>query len=322
MTKTTLIKKQSFFGMKFEDVFTEENIFTDDLKKSALTTNPTPIPEIDLVYVLAARTTALSQIADIELIHQNKRKADEFDLVDDINRLKLGIEVAIQVCALRAGKQPEELTESDYVIPIFYNGRTIHNEDLKKALRDPALQKQLGKEPLPYYPARLFIISAIFNPRKTNIGQNTVAQAQSFRYYLEHHPHQHIAVVSSAFHLPRVARTFGQDSPQMDETFLDPEMSPSPSNSLCDIKLYLYGVHKNEVRNGIKIDLRGENDAMQNYSSGRQPSISRYLSKNVFFTDQELFSYKSLAKALFWSKQANNSDNKIKEETEAHTISI
>ncbi|WP_133138312.1 hypothetical protein [Legionella tucsonensis] len=297
--------------MKFEDVFTEENIFTRDLKKSALTTNPTPTPEIDLVYVLAARTTVLSQIADVELIQQNKRKEEEFDRVDDIHRMKLGIEIATQVCALRAGKKPEELTENDYVIPIFYNGRKIHNEDLKKALKDPELQKKLGQEPLPYYPARLFTIAPLYNPRKSSIGQNTLTQAQSFRHYLEHHAHKHIAVVSSAFHLPRVARTFGLDSPQMDDAFMDEKSESNPLHSLGDIQLYLHGVHKNEARNGITLDLIGENNAMQNYSSGNNPSISRYLSRNVFFTNEDMLSYKSLAKAIFWNKHTKGASQQI-----------
>src|SRR3990167_6899558 len=245
MPKTTSIHSQSFFGMQYSDVFSEENVFTNDLKKSAFTRNPTPIPEIDLVYVLSARTTSLSQIADIELLLQNKRKEEEFDLVDDIHRMRLGIEIAIQVCALRAGKKPDQLIEADYVVPIFYNGRKIHNYDLKKALSNPELQKQLGKEPLPYYPARLFTISAIYNPRRNTMGQNTVGQAQSFRNYLEHHAHEHVAVVSSAFHLPRVGRTLGLDSPQMDESLSGQEMGTRAPNLLCDIKLYLYGVHKN-----------------------------------------------------------------------------
>ncbi len=303
--------------MNFEDVFTEENIFTRDLKKSALTKNPTPIPEIDLVYVLAARTTVLSQIADVELIQQNKRKEEEFDCVDDIHRLKLGIEIATQVCALRAGKKPEKLTENDYVIPIFYNGRKIHNEDLKKALRNPQQQQKIGLEPLPYYPARLFTISPLYHPRKNNIGQNTVAQAQSFRHYLEHHAHKHIAVVSSAFHLPRAARTFGLDSPQMDEA-LDLESELSPSHSLSDVQLFLYGVHKNEARNGIKMDLIGENDAMKNYSSGDNPSISRYLSRNVFFTNEDILAYKSFAQALFWSKHTKTVTQQITATEETH----
>ncbi|WP_147292320.1 YdcF family protein [Legionella hackeliae] len=314
MSQKNTASTQLFFGMEFKEVFSEENIFTDDLKKSALTQNPTPIPEIDLVYVLAARTTVLSRIADIELVQMSKRNEDEFDLVDDIHRMKLGIELAIQVCALRAGKNPEELTEKDYVIPIFYNGRAIHNEDLKRALRDPELQKQLGKEPLPYYPARLFTISALYNPRKKAQGQNTIAQAQSFRDYLEHHHHEHVAIVSSAFHLPRVARTLGLDSPQMDEVFMEPDRGFRFPDSIGHVKLYLYGVHKNEARKGIKLDLLGENDAMKNYSSGQAPSISRYRSKNVFFTDAEIFSYRSLAKAIFWSKHANHrEDNTIPE---------
>lgn len=42
--------------MKFKDVFAIENVFTDDLRKNALTNNLTPIPEIDLVYILSARS--------------------------------------------------------------------------------------------------------------------------------------------------------------------------------------------------------------------------------------------------------------------------
>ncbi|WED42364.1 hypothetical protein [Legionella cardiaca] len=62
-----------------------------------------------------------------------------------------------------------------------------------------------------------------------------------------------------------------------------------------------FGVHKNEARNGIKLDLIGENDAMKNYSSGQTPSISRHISKNVFFTDAEIFSYQSFARSVFWN---------------------
>ena len=313
----------SFFGSTFSDVFTKENVFTDDLRKSALTENPTPRSEIDLVYVLSARTTVFSQIADVELLQQNKRQQEAFDLVDDIHRMRLGIEIATQVCALRAGKKPEELTDKDYVIPIFYNGRPIHNENLKRALKHPELQKKLGRDSLPYYPARLFTISPIYNPRRNAMGQNTVGQAQSFRNYLEHHSHEHIAVVSSAFHLPRVGRTLGLDSPQMDETYLEEDVAAkivawrsNPfirdkgnldqqktkyPNPLDHLKLYLFGVHKNEARNGIALDLTGENNAMQQYSSGPTPSISRWLSKNVFFTDADAYSYESLALARTWN---------------------
>jgi len=336
------INYTSFFGSKFSDVFTEKNVFTEDLRKSALTENPTPMAEIDLVYVLSARTTALSQIADIELLQQNKRQQSEFDFVDDIHRMRLGIEIATQVCALRAGKNPEELTDKDYVIPIFYNGRPIHNADLKSALKNPELQKQLGKDPLPYYPARLFTISAIYNPRRNTMGQNTVGQAQSFRNYLEYHAHEHVAVVSSAFHLPRVGRTLGLDSPQMDEAYLDEDLAAkivkwrsNPfirdnanldkqqtkyANPLDNLKLYLFGVHKNEARNGIKLDLIGEHNAMQQYSYGPTPSISRFLSKNVFFTDTDFLSCKSLATAITWNRCNDGGDTVIAEEEPTHTF--
>ncbi|MCC5015776.1 hypothetical protein [Legionella sp. 31fI33] len=97
----------------------------------------------------------------------------------------------------------------------------------------------------------------------------------------------------------------------MDDSFMDQEAELSSTHSLSDIQLYLYGVHKNEARNGIKLDLIGENDAMQNYSSGNNPSISRDLSRNVFFTNEEILAYKSLAKARFWSKHTQGGTHQI-----------
>ena len=280
-----------FFGMKFHDYFNSHDGFTDDLRKSSYTKNPTIVPDIDLVYVLSGRTTALGSDAD-----GLKR---EFDPSDDWERLCEGIRIAITINALRANKKVEELTIEDYVTPIFYNGRTIHNNDLKKAL-----QRNL----LPYYPKELFIIDSI-NP------ENTIGQIQSFNKYLSNHHHENVAVVSSAYHLSRVARTIGLDSPQVtNENILEGRIN-NPfekwiDSPLSTLKLFLYGVHKNEKRSGMIFDISGERSAMQRYSSGENPSISKYSSKNVFFTNEDRDIYKSFSRVLFWGNRVVESEDK------------
>ena len=272
-----------FFGMKFHDYFNSNDGFTDNLRKSSYTKNPTIVPEIDLVYVLSGRATALGADADGLM--------REFDSLDDWDRLCEGIRIATTINALRANKKVEVLTIEDYVTPIFYNGRTIHNNDLKKAL-----QRNL----LPY-PKELFIIDSI-NPG------TTIGQIQSFNKYLSNHHHENVAVVSSAYHLPRVARTIGLDSPQVSNQPILEQRMNNPfekwiDSPLSTLKLFLYGVHKNENRPGMALDLSGEHGAMQRYSSGENPSISKYSSKNVFFTNEDRDIYMSFSRALFWANR-------------------
>jgi len=279
-----------FFGMKFDAVFNSNDPFTDDLRKSAYTKNPTIVPDLDLVYVLSGRTTALGTDAD-----GLKR---EFDPADDLARLCEGIRIATTINALRANKRIDELALKDYVTPIYYNGRAIHNNDLKEALH---------RNLLPYYPKELFIIDSI-NP------ENTIGQIQSFTKYLSNNHHENVAVVSSAYHLPRVARTIGLDSPQVTnedslESIITNPLETWIDSPLSKLKLFLYGVHKNEKRPGMTFDLLGEHGAMQRYSSGTTPFIAKYQSKNVFFTDEDRHIYKSFAASLFWSNRAVTSEH-------------
>ena len=274
-----------FFGMDFPYPFEKQDLFTDDLRMSAYTENPTIIPDIDLVYVLSGRSTVLGADAD-----GLKRACDP---LDDLERLREGIRIATIINSLRANKRVDELHVEDYLIPIFYNGRTIHNKDLEEALQCDLL---------PYYPKELFIIDPI-KP------ENTIGQIQSFANYLSSHHHKNVAIVSSAYHLPRVARMIALDSPQVtNENSLDDLMTnplaKSSDSPLSALKLFLYGIHKHEKRPGIQYDLIGEQDAMQRYSSGPTPSIAKYRSKNVFFTDEDRCIYTSFAASLFWGNRA------------------
>jgi len=147
-----------FYGVALDDSFPED-IFTDDLRKSALTQNPTIIPEIDCVWVLSGRSTVLGNDAD-----GLKR---EFDHADDLRRMSEGVRIATSVNLLRAGKKDVgQLAKEEWIIPIFYNGRKIHNQDLKKAIATGKIS----------YPAHLFIIEDI-EP------ENTIGQISSFKNY-------------------------------------------------------------------------------------------------------------------------------------------
>lgn len=174
--------------------------------------------------------------------------------------------------ALRARKELNRLTSAEHVTPIFYNGRAIHNQHLRQALKQGLLD----------YPEELFIIRDIF-------PENTIGQIQSFKEYIAHNQHTNVAVVSSGYHLARVARAIGQDSPQSGD-----------EHAIGQLNIFLFGVHKNEKRPGIADDLYGEYDAMRRYSSGVEPSISRLQSKNVFFNDEDFHASIHFNRAMFW----------------------
>ncbi len=56
-----------FYGLRFGSIFSKEDLYTDYIKKSTFSQNPTPIAETSLIYVLSSRVTALGNIADVEL---------------------------------------------------------------------------------------------------------------------------------------------------------------------------------------------------------------------------------------------------------------
>lgn len=282
-----------FYGVTLDDSFPED-IFTDDLRKSALTQNPTIIPEIDYVWVLSGRSTILGNDAD-----GLKR---EFDHADDLGRMSEGVRIATRVNLLRAGKEDVgQLTEQEWVTPIFYNGRKIHNQDLKKAIAEGKIS----------YPDHLFIIEDI-DP------ENIIGQIRSFKNYFSFQSEnvKNIAVVSSAYHIPRVARTIGNTSPQTEVEkvyFWQPyrigqapvEITVEEDHPIRQFNFLLFGVYKQEKRPGIVDDLRGECRAMLSYSSGERPSIARQQSNNTFFNDGDIYGFKSFKRALFWHRAAD-----------------
>ncbi|MDX2346106.1 MAG: hypothetical protein QNK11_04465 [Legionella sp.] len=134
----------------------QKNIFEDDLRRVLLAQEPKVTPDMDLVWVLAGRTSVLG--GNVDKLNR------AFDPNDDYLRVMRGIEIADEINALRAGKAVQDLTDEDRVTPIFYNGRTDHNQDLEEALITGKLK----------YPAKLFKIAPI-SP------ENTIGQIKGFK---------------------------------------------------------------------------------------------------------------------------------------------
>ena len=236
-------------------MLTNTNIFRTDIKKvhdesNAIENLLLLYSTIDLVYVLAGRGSALKKPID---------NADIADPEDDYHRMVYGIEIAKKIYAAKG-----------LMVPFFYNGRTLHNIHLREALEQGIFD----------YPKELFIISEI-DPG------NTIGQAKSFQKFLQFRkdPTSVIAIVSSAYHLPRVARTFGKKSPTIKSTFQNNEESVLEKSHLL-----LFGIDRCYKRPGVEKDIECEIDAMKNYSSGERakPTISRYQGDNTFLNDTDV----------------------------------
>ncbi len=230
----------------------EYHLFHDDLRKvhdaeHSIESLPQIYKCIDLVYVLSGRGSALklsidhTQVADPE---------------DDYHRMLKGIEIAKKIYASKGVR-----------VPIFYNGRKLHNEHLIEALKRGIFD----------YPKELFIICPI-------VPENTIGQAKSFKsfLFLEFEKCSTIAIVSSAYHLPRVSRTFGKQSP----TIMDANSDYTSKLEIAN--LLLFGIDRAFKRPGAEKDLNGEIDAMKNYSSGASPTISRYKPTNTFLNKTDV----------------------------------
>jgi len=200
---------------------------------------------IDLVYVLSGRGSVLKQSIDHAMVA---------DPEDDYYRMMHGVEIAQKIYAA-----------SGVRVPIFYNGRVTHNKHLQEALQ----RGDFSHPGVFYYPKEFFIIRSI-SP------ENTIGQAKSFKEFLQENKFSLIAFVSSAYHLPRVSRTFARESP----TVID--YKQQQESNLERANLLLFGIDRAFRRPGIEKDLKGELEAMKNYSSGATPSISRCQGSNTF----------------------------------------
>jgi hypothetical protein len=154
--------------------------------------NPEVDPNIEYVWVLSARSTYLKRPVD---------RPNVADLNDDYNRMHLGIEIARSVVAKKLTKPSNNLTEDELIKNgpiIIYNGRPEHNKDFKQALKDNQIKG---------YPKDKFLIFEL-----PFTMQNTKGQFVSIKKNRNLHDTT-IAIITHAYHFPRVARMIGTTPP-------------------------------------------------------------------------------------------------------------
>lgn len=200
--------------------------------KIASNVNPEPTPDIDYVFVLSARASYLQNPIDNPNIP---------DKADDYNRMRLGIEIALKVTAKRVGKTVDKLTKEDILLygpEIIYNGLMKHNYEMVKsiAMINPALAD---------YPIEKIIILDL--PKDNG---NTKGQFLCVKEKLKI-KNTSVAVVTHAYHYPRVSRMLGEAAP----------LNPFGKN----VKCYAMLVDRTFQAPGAKEDISGELDRIPAY---------------------------------------------------------
>lgn len=140
--------------------------------------------------------------------------------------------------------------------------------------------------------------------------QNTIGQSQSFNQLLQEHPEwRQVAIVSSGFHLPRVARTVGNNSPQA-------KQRNGQLNALGRLEaISLFAIDRRNCNEGVAdFDLKREPDAMYNYSTGfggiKEPTIAKTVARNVILHPER---QRTNAVRRFWCERVSSPLTSIKD---------
>ena len=166
--------------------------FQKEILEIASTANPPISYDINFILVLSGRGSYLKNPID---------HPDVIDKDDDYNRMRLGISVARGVTALRLGKSESSVTNEDIMNHgpvIIYNGRPKHNKDFREALKDGLITD---------YPNDKFMILDL-PPNQLNSKGHFI----SVRDHMDL-SNQTIAIVTNAFHFPRIGRMITNDAP-------------------------------------------------------------------------------------------------------------
>ncbi|OGD90161.1 hypothetical protein A2W45_00520 [Candidatus Curtissbacteria bacterium RIFCSPHIGHO2_12_41_11] len=164
--------------------------------------NPTPTPDIDIVWVFSGHSTYDEQLQPSPLAYTITDYA-KFFRKEDRQRIARGIGLVKEVTALRLNKDKSEITEEDIqkAGPIFfYNGTGRQNHVLREAIAD-------GKIALPQDKIIISEISPKLDP--TPQEANTKTQFEQFPDDLLQKILGHkgkIAIVSHLYHLLRIRR--------------------------------------------------------------------------------------------------------------------
>jgi len=243
--------------------------------------NPKVAGDINIVLCISGRTSVVGKNSDAF--------TREIDPTDNIERLRLSIRIAQGASALRGN-----------TVEVVYNGTADENDDLRIFLaackdaagvadfqkKQPELHKYLSnnyeageveriisefKEASGFLKVKYGIeMEDVQSDTQTRI-RNTRDQAEAFNNYFDKdfkNPPV-IAVISSAFHLPRVARAFSK------------AQENSPDTAFGCATLILSGIDLECKRPGIEIDLQSEPDAITNYIANG--GIALRAGKNVYY---------------------------------------
>jgi hypothetical protein len=166
--------------------------FLKEIIEIASTQNPPISRDINYILVLSGRGSYLKNPID---------HPDVIDKDDDYNRMRLGISVARKVAALRLGKSVNSITMEDFRNhgpTVIYNGRPKHNEDFKKAIKNGLITD---------YPNDKFIILDLPQDQLNSKGHFISVQKHTDL------SNQTIAIVTNAFHFPRIGRMIANEAP-------------------------------------------------------------------------------------------------------------
>jgi hypothetical protein len=207
----------------------------------ATNVNPEPTPDIDYVFVLSARASYLKNPIDNPNIP---------DKADDYNRMRLGIEIAKKVTALRLGKTVGELTKEDILLygpDIIYNGLMKHNHEVVKsiAMVNPALAD---------FPIEKITILDLAKDMGNTKGQFVCVKE---KLKIEN---TSVAIVTHAYHYLRVSRMLGEAAP----------LNPFGKNVNC----YAMLVDRDFRAPGAKEDISGELDRVPAYIAKKDLSVN------------------------------------------------
>jgi hypothetical protein len=184
----------------------------DQLAKLSTTENPHLDSKTDYIFVLSARRTVLKTRIDA---------VESLDEEDDYDRVRLAIDSARKICALRLNKTIESLSEEDMILAgptIIYNGVKRHNQDLVRTfiyngdicpnveLRQAFIQVKPLFDKMAY-PLKKFEILDL-DPSMLNTKGQFICVKNKLKIN-----NTTVAVVTHAYHYPRVSRMLGTKAP-------------------------------------------------------------------------------------------------------------
>lgn len=287
----------------FKEIIVREN-YRREMLRLLDQGNPEVAEDIDVVWCLSGRTSVLGKNHDGLIEKREKLSPTGYDdgyvdPTDDIERLRLAIRVAKKATNL---KQRGVECKQDEHVQVIYNGISTENKDLEQfilACREVKDEGQLHKE----YPEVHKYLSDNYKAKEevknivdefkeadgfikikygtnaTDIIEemgddiiNTLTQVSSFNNFLKKAacPISKVACVSSAFHLPRVARSFSKQQ---------------EGNVFDGIRFVLHGIDLGCTRPGTRIDLLSEPNAIMNYIEGGK--IAKEVSDTVDFPGKD-----------------------------------